>query len=199
MVDLPALFSTDYDCAWTEKDCLIVEAFVIGEFYGFEHSVSTSACAGSNPAACWSRIPSPARGRRETSFRWTRSLRRRRARCGPGPQVCSRLRRWGRRCRHAQSKRGAGAETDAFGHGFGNLRRHRAVLDDERRGHLGESGLERVGVDDRAAQERSRCAGHLGDALGDHAAGAAFGHRRVAGAGRGSKAQSAPAIRRSEE
>jgi hypothetical protein len=49
------------------------------------------------------------------------------------------------------------------------------VLRDEIGGDAGEGGLELVGIDDRAAEKRARAAGNAGDALGDQAAGAAFG------------------------
>ena len=49
------------------------------------------------------------------------------------------------------------------------------MLGDQFGGDAGEGGLEFVGVDDGAAEEGARAAGDAGDALGDHAAGAAFG------------------------
>ncbi len=69
----------------------------------------------------------------------------------------------------------AGAQADAVCEGLGHLSRDCAVLIDEFGGYAGEFVLEGVGVDDGSAEERARCAGDGGDALGDEAAGAAFG------------------------
>ena len=75
----------------------------------------------------------------------------------------------------AQAEGCAGVAANAVGEGFGYLAGDGAALGDEIGRDAGEGGLEFVGVDDCAAEEGARAAGNAGDALGDHAAGAAFG------------------------
>src|ERR1039458_2455586 len=75
----------------------------------------------------------------------------------------------------AEAEGGTGAETDSFGEGLRNFSGDGAVPGDELGRDIGEGGLEGVRVDDCAAKEGAGAAGDRGDALGDHAAGAAFG------------------------
>ena len=100
----------------------------------------------------------------------------------------------------AQAEGCAGAQADAVGEGFGDFGGDGAVLRRSARRDAGEGGLECVGVDDGAAEERARAAGDAGDALRRSCRRCSFRPRPGwTGAGRGSRERSAPAIRPSEE
>ena len=77
---------------------------------------------------------------------------------------------------YAYSQGCAGAQADACGEGACDFCRDGSIEADELRRDTGEGFFEGVSIDDRSAEERARAAGDGGDALGDHAAGAAFGY-----------------------
>ena len=82
---------------------------------------------------------------------------------------------WAGEAGDADADGAASGCADALGERAGDFVADGSVLSEGFGRDVGESGLERVGVDDRSADEVAGDVGDRGEALGEQAAGAAFG------------------------